>query len=47
MSKSKCNGVEPSEVLEKYGVDTTRLFLLFSVAPMSHRNWSSDRKFEY
>ncbi|XP_065209388.1 probable leucine--tRNA ligase, mitochondrial [Planococcus citri] len=40
MSKSKHNGVEPSDVLNEYGVDTTRLFLLFSVAPFSHRNWN-------
>ncbi len=45
MSKSKYNGVDPGEILEKYGVDTTRLLLLFSIAPKSHREWNSNRKF--
>ncbi|XP_014246119.1 probable leucine--tRNA ligase, mitochondrial isoform X2 [Cimex lectularius] len=42
MSKSKHNGVEPSEMFDKYGVDTTRLLVLAEVAPTSHRHWSSD-----
>lgn len=40
MSKSKFNGVEPSEVIEAHGCDTTRLIMLADVAPTSHRNWS-------
>lgn len=44
MSKSKLNGVDPIEVLEQYGCDTTRLFMLADVAPTSHRNWSSTSK---
>lgn len=42
MSKSKYNGVDPLELLEHYGVDTTRLVILADVAPTSHRNWSTD-----
>lgn len=42
MSKSKMNGVDPAEIIQEYGCDTTRLFILGNVAPMSHRNWSTD-----
>ncbi|XP_017138091.1 probable leucine--tRNA ligase, mitochondrial [Drosophila miranda] len=41
MSKSKQNGVEPGEMFDQYGTDTTRLIILADVAPTSHRNWSS------
>ena len=30
-SKSKHNGVDPHDVIEKYGADTVRLFMLFKV----------------
>lgn len=40
MSKSKHNGVDPEDVLQEYGVDTTRLIILADVPPKSHRNWS-------
>ncbi|EZA55183.1 putative leucyl-tRNA synthetase, mitochondrial [Ooceraea biroi] len=42
MSKSKHNGVDPVNLLDKYGVDTTRLLVLADVAPTSTRNWSED-----
>ncbi|GAB1862264.1 leucine--tRNA ligase [Camponotus japonicus] len=42
MSKSKHNGVEPFNLLHKYGIDTTRLLILGDVAPTSTRNWSED-----
>ncbi|XP_034191466.2 leucyl-tRNA synthetase, mitochondrial [Osmia lignaria lignaria] len=42
MSKSKHNGVDPLELLNKYGVDTTRLLILADVAPTSDRHWSDD-----
>ncbi|KAK4300070.1 hypothetical protein Pmani_027705 [Petrolisthes manimaculis] len=42
MSKSKKNGVDPQELLEEYGTDTTRLLMLADVAPTSERIWSSD-----
>lgn len=41
MSKSKLNGVEPDDMFDEYGTDTTRLIILADVAPTSHRNWSS------
>ncbi|GLV45797.1 Leucyl-tRNA synthetase mitochondrial [Carabus blaptoides fortunei] len=41
MSKSKLNGVDPEEMFEQYGTDTTRLLVLADVAPTSHRNWST------
>lgn len=43
MSKSKHNGVDPEEVLKEHGVDATRLFILFDVAPTSHRKWNPDK----
>lgn len=45
MSKSKYNGVEPSNAISEYGVDTMRLLILSSVAPTSNRNWNSDSKY--
>ena len=30
MSKSKNNGVDPTELIEKYGADTCRLFTMFA-----------------
>lgn len=45
MSKSKHNGVDPLDLLNKYGIDTTRLLILGDVAPTSTRNWSEDSKF--
>lgn len=41
MSKSKLNGVDPSDMIGEYGTDTTRLIILGDVAPTSHRNWSN------
>jgi len=42
MSKSKYNGVNPEDVLQEYGTDTTRLCILANVAPKSDRPWSSE-----
>lgn len=40
MSKSKGNTVEPSEMIAKYGADTTRLFILFAAPPAKELEWS-------
>nr|XP_033186313.1 probable leucine--tRNA ligase, mitochondrial [Bombus vancouverensis nearcticus] len=37
MSKSKHNGIDPLEFLDKYGIDTTRLFILADQAPTSDK----------
>lgn len=41
MSKSKYNGVDPQEVLGKYGADTARMFILFKAPPEKDLEWSS------
>ncbi|VEU58273.1 class I tRNA ligase family protein [Mycoplasmopsis gallinacea] len=40
MSKSKGNVVEPSEMIAKFGADTTRLFILFAAPPQKELEWS-------
>ncbi|XP_076272957.1 leucyl-tRNA synthetase, mitochondrial isoform X2 [Rhynchophorus ferrugineus] len=42
MSKSKHNGVNPEDMFNEYGIDTTRLLILADVSPTSHRNWNSN-----
>lgn len=44
MSKSKFNGVDPTEMFKEYSTDTVRLLMLADVAPTSHRHWSKDSK---
>ncbi|HEU5281223.1 MAG TPA: leucine--tRNA ligase [Gammaproteobacteria bacterium] len=40
MSKSKGNVVAPNVLIEKYGVDTVRLFLMFAAPPEQNLEWS-------
>ena len=40
MSKSLGNVVSPSEIIEKYGADTARLFILFASPPERELDWS-------
>ncbi|WP_448563225.1 leucine--tRNA ligase [Trichothermofontia sp.] len=39
MSKSKYNGVAPAAVIEKYGADTARMFILFKAPPEKDLEW--------
>jgi leucyl-tRNA synthetase len=40
MSKSKRNGVDPQELIAKYGADTARLFVMFAGSPEDSALWS-------
>jgi len=39
MSKSKYNGVDPTAVIERYGADTARMFILFKAPPEKDLEW--------
>jgi leucyl-tRNA synthetase len=41
MSKSKGNVVDPSDLIEKYGADTVRLFSLFAAPPQRDLEWNA------
>lgn len=40
MSKSKGNTVDPQSLIEKYGADTVRLFIMFAAPPEQSLEWS-------
>ncbi|QXW18254.1 leucine--tRNA ligase [Comamonas aquatica] len=40
MSKSKNNGIDPQELIEKYGADTARLYTMFTSPPELTLEWS-------
>jgi len=40
MSKSKNNGVDPQDLIEKYGADTARLFVMFASPPEQTLEWN-------
>ncbi len=42
MSKSKLNIVNPAEMVEKYGADATRLYVLFAAPPESEFEWKTE-----
>jgi leucyl-tRNA synthetase len=39
MSKSKFNGVDPAAVIDRYGADTARMFILFKAPPEKDLEW--------
>lgn len=41
MSKSKNNGVNPEDIIKKYGADTLRLFLMFAAPINASLEWNS------
>jgi leucyl-tRNA synthetase len=42
MSKSKMNGVDPDALVERYGADTARLFMMFASPPEQTLEWSDE-----
>ncbi|MGQ4276229.1 leucine--tRNA ligase [Pseudidiomarina sp. E22-M8] len=40
MSKSKNNGIDPQLMIDKYGADTVRLFMMFAAPPEATLEWS-------
>ncbi|MFK4786079.1 leucine--tRNA ligase [Fusobacterium sp. MFO224] len=42
MSKSKNNGVDPEEIMSKYGADAVRLFIMFTAPPERELEWNEN-----
>jgi len=42
MSKSENNGVDPESLIERYGADTARLFMMFASPPEQTLEWSDE-----
>jgi len=42
MSKAKGNTVDPQQLIEKYGADTVRLFMMFAAPPEQALEWSDE-----
>ena len=42
MSKSKKNGIDPEDIIARYGADTARLFVMFAGPPEASALWSND-----
>jgi leucyl-tRNA synthetase len=40
MAKSKNNGVDPQAIIDRYGADTARLFIMFAAPPDQQLEWS-------
>jgi leucyl-tRNA synthetase len=40
MSKSKNNGIDPQSIIDEYGADTVRLFMMFAAPPEQSLEWS-------
>ena len=42
MSKSRNNGVDPQALVDRYGADTARLFMMFAAPPEQTLEWSDE-----
>ncbi|HEX4973089.1 MAG TPA: leucine--tRNA ligase [Steroidobacteraceae bacterium] len=42
MSKSKGNGVDPTDLVERFGADSVRVFMMFKAPPEDTLEWSDD-----
>ena len=42
MSKSKGNTVDPQSMIDRYGADTVRLFMMFASPPEQALEWNDD-----
>jgi leucyl-tRNA synthetase len=42
MSKSKNNGVDPQDLIDRYGADTARFFIIFASPPTNTLEWSDE-----
>jgi leucyl-tRNA synthetase len=42
MSKSKLNGVDPQHIIDRYGADAARMFVMFASPPEQTMEWSED-----
>ncbi|HXQ30531.1 MAG TPA: leucine--tRNA ligase [Steroidobacteraceae bacterium] len=42
MSKSKNNGVDPQAIIDRFGADTARLFMMFAAPPDLSLDWSDE-----
>ena len=42
MSKSKKNVIDPEDIINKYGADTARLFVLSDTPPERDLEWTSE-----
>ncbi|KXS52353.1 MAG: leucyl-tRNA synthetase, partial [Marinobacter sp. T13-3] len=40
MSKSKNNGIDPQSIIDEFGADTVRLFMMFAAPPEQSLEWS-------
>ncbi len=40
MSKSKNNGIDPQSIIDQYGADTARVFMMFAAPPDQSLEWS-------
>jgi leucyl-tRNA synthetase len=41
MSKSKLNGVDPQDIIDRYGADAARMFVMFAAPPEDTMEWSN------